>query len=525
MHFTPLRQILSGRSQRRLHRNRLSEETNAIAQERKEERGREIEIRRLRTELARVQEANHDADGTSSSSSNDAHRIPELEAEIRTLKAEARSRSGTAEPNYPTPSADDDDVAFVTAVDCERDELPSALVDTPPETPTTPCPRFDACSTRGTQTHLTGPSDLETHVTAQTGHLVAARLALERLCPGETPLGLSPAGGDAAPVLGALLDRLRAAHAERRDARAALQAARTSLAAARTHEANTRGHFDGALRQLDAARTEGAALRAVASQQETQIRTLRREADERGTDAQRLGAALAKYRDEVRALEELVERAEGEGRAACAALRAQTDEAVADLECAVAAETRGRRAAEEACAAQGARARALEQRERELRGAVHEKQALVRTLEDDAARERAGRADEVGRLNVRVAELSERLAAARAEVERGEGARCALLQRLAGEVQEGERVRGELKGLVEGWEPKGCGEAGVGGGVGLLTPVVEGGRFRDAASEALEGRVEMKRGRGRKERKVDSGIGILEEDVAAEDDAAMFGRD
>ena len=89
------------------------------------------------------------------------------------------------------------------------------------------------------------------------------------------------------------------------------------------------------------------------------------------------------------------------------------------------------------------------------------------------------------------------------------------MKKMNSEVREGDRVRSELRDIVEGWERRGAadGEAVThGDGVGLLTPHVPGGRFRNVASDNIEGKVETKRGRGRKERKVDSGIGILEED-------------
>ena len=510
--FAPLRQVLSERSKRRLRRNHLSEESNAIQEERKAARSREEEIRSLREELARVRQED-EFEHAQGRAAGDVERVRELEDEIVTLKTEIGSRSGTEEPCLATPSADDA-VSLIAVDDAGRDDAHPVAIDTPPETPTASVPLLTTQST--TQTDVTGRAaeSLESHITTQTTHLVAARLELERLCPGETALGLTPAAGDAAPVLAALLDRLR-------HTRSALDGATTALAAARTHETNTRGHFDRALQQLDAARKINADHESAATKQEARVRELEREAEGRETRNARLAGAFDKYRAEVASLERLVTRVERQGKDAVARVRAQRDEAVADLECVVAAETRGRREAEEEVAQRAMRVRELEERERELLGVVYEKQGIVRMLEGEVQKGRKEREDEVGRLNVKVAELSERLAEVKAELERSEAEREVLIGKVELEMREGERMRGDLKGLVEGWETRGAGEGEAvtqRNLVGLLTPRIEGGRFTAAAAEPVDGKIEMKRGKSRRSRKVDSGIGILEEDVQAENE-------
>ena len=157
------------------------------------------------------------------------------------------------------------------------------------------------------------------------------------------------------------------------------------------------------------------------------------------------------------------------------------------------------------------RMRGLEGGERELKGAVAEKQGVIRGLEEELEAVKRGWEREVGALNVRIAEMAAVVGGLRVEVgvERRRG------------VEGVERVRGVVERVLGEWRGEGERE-GFLERKGLLTPVC-GGRFRDACGvvggegegEKVEGVVVVGRGkvgRGRGRRGVDSGIGILEED-------------
>ena len=185
----PLRQILSERSQRRMRRRQLSEETNAIEADRKFERSQADEIRRLREELDHIRRESVEP----SVATKGFEQAREHNAETRTPKPSVRKPLATIEPGIPTPERGDS-VAPDNSPELDTDFAPIPSFETPPETPTTPCPTVGVA----TQTTLAGPDALvfESHIARQTAHLVSARLELERLFPGETPLGLEPAAGD-----------------------------------------------------------------------------------------------------------------------------------------------------------------------------------------------------------------------------------------------------------------------------------------------------------------------------------------
>jgi chromosome segregation ATPase len=262
-------------------------------------------------------------------------------------------------------------------------------------------------------------------------------------------------------------------------------------------------------------------LETVSSRSENKIKELRNDGDEKQRSIEKLQHALESYRSEVKGLEGLVISMELEHKEAMTKLRSDMDEAVADLECHVAAETRGRREAEEESEQRFFRIRELEAKERDLQAARNEKQRIIRSLEEELEKEKQERESEVGSLNVRIGELSSNLSEARADLVKMEAERARLVHRVEQEKLSAEKVvekmREELKLSMDHLETirdsyhqdtQSRGQEVLEHN-GLLTPT-SAVRFR--GSESCEGHVVMTRGKSRKKRGIDSGIGILEED-------------
>jgi chromosome segregation ATPase len=173
LQFEPLRQVLDGRVKRRIRRNRLSEEVNAIeGDKRHEAKARKSEVERLREQLAakdlEVQSLRDDQDIASqieeesgasvNTNTTLSTKVQELEQQIVELKAELeRNEVDAAEdnPNWTLAAKDpfnfdDDDDMMITNYDQDftmmNDELmttPTRLntsFPSPPSTmPNTPC--------------------------------------------------------------------------------------------------------------------------------------------------------------------------------------------------------------------------------------------------------------------------------------------------------------------------------------------------------------------------------------------------
>ncbi|KAI9743207.1 MAG: hypothetical protein M1818_003053 [Claussenomyces sp. TS43310] len=127
--FAPLRQVLDGRVQRRLRRNRLSEELNAIATEKRDERARRTETLRLEAalhakdlEIEGLREAQELASqisqeaGDAVVSADNSAQVQELEAQVTELRAQLQRQESVAtglEANWTLaardPFDDDDD--------------------------------------------------------------------------------------------------------------------------------------------------------------------------------------------------------------------------------------------------------------------------------------------------------------------------------------------------------------------------------------------------------------------------------
>ncbi|WDK18642.1 hypothetical protein CGRA01v4_09927 [Colletotrichum graminicola] len=95
VHFLPLRQVLSGRVQRRIRRNGLSEEMNAIAAEKRQgAKAAQAEVERLRHELRQKDAEIYELQNATIIL--DSERIWALEREVDTLRAALSERSAAA---------------------------------------------------------------------------------------------------------------------------------------------------------------------------------------------------------------------------------------------------------------------------------------------------------------------------------------------------------------------------------------------------------------------------------------------
>ncbi|MCJ1471896.1 hypothetical protein MMC13_000537 [Lambiella insularis] len=518
--FEPLRQILDERTRRRLRRNNLIDVINDIDFEKRIETKRREEIRGLKEELDLARQLGSEVVRNNGDEIGNRDQIVELEQEIQKLKEEMRGRSATAEPS-PSECWHDTEAVGPASNDIhegEDGEDDFQLVEGPNHYPQ---PNNDqACVEASTQTSFTSTeaTSLQEHIRTQTEHLVKARLDLEYACPGETTLGLTAEQGNAKPILDAFLDRLRALKSQ-------VRVSESALATTRMQESNLRNQFNIVLMQLDSARNTTKDIEAqnnhAAGIHATKVEELKAHVDEKQRSISKLQVALDSYRSEVKELEALVTRLEAEHRTTIASLRSEMDEAVADLDCHVAAETRGRREAEAESEQRLFEIKQLEASEKELKDAVNEKQTIVRDLEKELDDTKHARQCEVGVLNVKVSQLSSALSEAKIDLSKMETERVKLLQRLGDErsaaTQIIETMREQMTQCVEGMDRmqetyhQGARERGreVAEHKGLLTPV-DAVRFKDM--EGCEGYVEVRRGKSRSKRGVDSGIGILEED-------------
>lgn len=520
--FTPLRQVIGDRLKRRLRRNNLSVEINGIVEDNKSKSKLEQEIKRLRDELADAQVFRQEHSGEPDGETAKAEKIRELEQQLLELRREIRERSMTDElapGNDDLPKAapspveifiDDEDEDFVAANFDDN----GALRDQ------TPVSILQAVSEAATQVALPSPTHTEI--------FRSARISLEYLFPGEIALGLIPE--DPKPLLDIMLDRMRILKAQ-------AFMAEGSLKATETQESNLRTQFNAVLAQLDRARVYADDLskrhsnekiradnaQARVNMLETSLQNtsskatdLAKDVDEKERSIEKLQSALESYRVEVGKLELLITRSEGDHNVAVTQLRSEMDEAVADLECHVAAETRGRREAEQELQERNVRIKELMVREQELQAAVHKKQEVIRETEAIFAEERQGREREVGGLNVTIGQLSTDLSESKAKVAAAQEKQHMLMRNLQEERDAGlravEAVQAELARCTEKAEGVKIAHvndvqrrgAEVTEHKGLLTPVSVT-RFKD-----VEGYVQFRR--GKKGKRPDSGIGVLEED-------------
>lgn len=520
--FAPLRQVLDDRLKRRLRRNNLSGEINDIDEEKRLKTKLNQEIQSLKDELVVARHSGKEHSDDSDGDAASAERIRELERQLVDLRREMRERSATAEDAAGGDELPDHASSPMEIFVDNADEnfVSTNFDDNGPLRDQTTVRVLEPVSEATTQVALPSPTRTEI--------FRSARISLEYLFPGEIALGLVPE--DPKPLLDVMLDRMRTLKAQ-------AFTAEGSLRATEIQESNLRNQFNAVLAQLDRARVyaddlskrhsnektraDNAQARVImleTSLQNTSSKAtdLAKDVDEKERSIRKLQDALESYRVEVGKLEMLITRSEGEHNAAMSQLRSDMDEAVADLECHVAAETRGRREAEQEVLESNVRIKELKVREQELQAAVNEKQEVIRETEAVFAEERTGREREVGGLNVTIGQLSTDLLVSRAKVAAAEEKQRLLMSKLQEERDAGlravEAVQAELASCTDKAEEVKTAHvndvqrrgAEVTEHKGLLTPVSVT-RFKD-----VEGYVEFRR--GKKGKRPDSGIGVLEED-------------
>ena len=522
--FVPLRQALDDRLKRRLRRNNLSEEINQIDSEQKTRAQLKEELQALKDQLALEQQLGSELETGQEMRDNEKFR--KLEEELANMKQEMRGRSTTAEPTH----SGSDHIEPATSTSCifddgtDDDFLMVNFDDNGVLKEKAP-PLGSPCIVEaGVQVAMPAP-DVDKAFRS-------ARMSLEYLFPGESPLGLT--NEDPEEILNAILGRLHSLKAQ-------TLVAEEDLAASRTQESNLRNQFNAVLQQLDRSRKYGEEMNGrIAKEQtnredlerreqsiskhleeaETRAMALEHEVDKGERSIRKLQDALDSYRSEVAKLEKLVTQMEADHGAVTSGLRAHMDGSIADLECKAAAETKGRQAAENEAVSRGERIKLLEISEKELKEAMSEKQQILRGLEEEYASAREAKGREMGVMNVTIGQLASKLEDANAELKNVEEERIRLLTRVEEEKAAGlkavEAVQAEMAAFAS--QVEGVKETHVkdmqrrGAEVtehrGLLTPV-SACRFRD-----VEGYVETKRGKERVKKRPDSGIGIgiVEED-------------
>ncbi len=556
LQFAPLRQVLDDRLKRRLRRNNLSVEINDIDEEKRSRTKMKQEIQSLKDELAVTKGFNKEHSEEPDEEAASAERIRDLEQQLGELRKEMHKQSATTEPATGRNDFQDMASSPIEIFDDMHEQSASAepatgrddfqdMASSPIEIfddnvdEDYAVTNFDDSGALRDQTligALQPVSEAATQValpspTAHTETLRSARLSLEYLFPGEIALGLIP--DDPKPLLDVMLDRMRTLKAQ-------AFMAEGSLKATETQESNLRNQFNAVLAQLDRARvyaddlskrhsTEKARAdnaQARVFMLETSLQNtsskateLAKDVDEKERSIEKLQDALESYRVEVGKLELLITRTEGEHNGAISQLRSEMDEAVADLECHVAAETRGRREAEQEVQERNVRIKELKVREQELQAAVNAKQEIIRETEAIFAEERTGREREVGGLNATIGQLSTDLSESKAKVAAAEEKRQLLMMNLQQERDAGLRAVEALQAELACCTAKAEGikiahvndvqrrGAEVTEHKGLLTPVSVT-RFKDV--EDVDSYVEF--GRGKKGKRPDSGIGVLEED-------------
>ena len=539
--FAPYRQILDERLKRRIKRNRMSEEQNQIeAEKSKPKAAWKQEMQELKKELATARQLQQETKDTVKEE-NDSRRIQELEHEIETLRREMRERSMTVEPSTvdvatpdaesPVPAIYDDNATddFVMVNPAENGNFNGreALRDT-------------------THLHVTmNSTDAASQASlgsseAENDSFRSARLSLERLFPGEITLSLT--ANDPQPLLSTMIERLQSL-------KTLVLISEDSLARTKTQESNLRAQFNAVLQQLsrarnyaeeaatkrdnekdraDAAEAAGQAVQQELEKASGDIKLLGTDVDEKERSIHKLQDALEGYRREIARLEVLITKMESDHDVAQTKLRHEMDEAVADLDCQVAAETVGRRAAEGESVERGERIKQLRHLEQELRGAINDKQEVIRDLEQKFANATEKQEKEVGGLNAKIGQMASDLEEAKSDMNKLKADNKTLFFRIEEEKAAGvkavESIQAEMSRCVEKSEDvkteyiKDMRTRGVevGEHKGLLTPVT-GGRYKD-----VEGYVEVQRGKGKRKR--DSGIHVVEEENE-EDEEFMLDSD
>lgn len=538
--FAPIRQAIDPRMMRRLKRNHLSDEVNSIfAEKKKSKLILRQEIENLREELAVAKNGSGKAMHSTEAESEDGGRIAELENELSSLKQEMRERTpaiNTTVSRHVSVDSVGNTAGEIVPFDGQTLNFQDGNDETTnSDRALSPMNAVEA----STQVDLPSPSISDI--------CRSARLSFEYLFPGENTLGLEES--DPQPIIEAMIARARTLKEE-------LAIIEKKAAVSETLEVNMRRNFNGALSQLEHVNgqikvlkeqyelekerahhfeLEVATLEARVDNTKEKCSAVEKQRDEHKRSIERLRPALDYYQNEVMELTRTIMDLETSHEAALKHCRAELtdendaaqacqqlafEEAKSDLDAQIAAETTGRRKAEESAVERLARIKELENRQKEYQSAIHEKQSIIRDLESELERTKSGQEKEVGQLNVRIGELVSDLSSTNAELT---AARIEML-RLAEIVQQ-EKAAGldavramqsEVKrcsnkvDAVKEYHAEGAKKRGdqVAQSFGLITPVVEGGRFRDAETdEKVEGHVEYVRGKKRAPRP-DSGVEI-----------------
>ncbi|KAL8857905.1 MAG: hypothetical protein Q9178_005524 [Gyalolechia marmorata] len=570
--FAPLSQKINDRTMRRLRRNHLSETTNEIHEaNRKSKQTLHQEIESLRNELALTREQRNktvDTPNPSGVANGSGARIAELESELSDLKQEMREHSTAIESSIP--EFINNRSSAPALIQAERSSLSLSIpteTDDFDGTGGQSDDVVDVATTKGCASdHGESPpgatvAEASTQASLPPAGLPevlrSARLTLEHLFPGETPIGLEVS--DPEPLLGAIISRIQSLKNE-------VDRIEKEFSVKETSRINMGRNFDSALRQLESHRTQITVIKARIDEEKNRTRTaeleistlearlenveskqsgLKRQRDDDQRSIERLQDALKHYRNEAEKLTSTVLRMESSHEADIAKLRSEYqasnaaaliardvihDETVSDLEAQVDAQKIGRLKAEESAVERLSRIKELENRQSELKSIVNQKQAIIRQLEAQIEQNKSGHDDELGQLNVRIGELVSNISSVNAELAtaRQESSRLSKLveQEKAAGLKAVETMQSRMKKCSNEVEDvkndhaegvKKRGEA-VAQSFGLITPIVEGGRFRDAeADEKVEGHVELKRGKATKKRP-DSGVALWGSAIEEEED-------
>ena len=363
----------------------------------------------------------------------------------------------------------------------------------------------------------------------------SARLELEHLVPGETA---DASLGDGDATLSALVKRIELLVKS-------LEWERQTHAGTLGREKALKGQFDAMLARYESASQKIRHLEeTISSSAEDMLHTrmrmreLEQEGEEQSIGIDRLNSALTKYREEVRSLEAIVTDLEDEN-VKCKELHHQE---VSRLQEKITKGEETRHNAELSALKHEARIAELEgileqSRIRACDMTAHaeclekECQAATQSAEQAASDQLRRHEQEIGAMNVRVSELSTSLDAARSDLEKVRRGNTGLEEQLQLEVDArnnlmdkwvGDQTRSfaymkdavrtnrrSAKVRAANWEMK--------------SDDIQSDNTTPAASEpitpvSMTSHVDVEVGRGKHRRRLDSGIGLLSEDMLDDED-------
>lgn len=497
----------------------MSEEMNDYYADRKSRALLDREIQDLKEELVQAR-----SQASATVDSEDHERIRALEQELVTVKQELLQRSPTLGPDIPAYEPSNQPIAGPNIYGDNNDDDDIPMVNLDEDVGVQDHGSFQETAEAATQVSIPSPN--------HTALFQSARMSLEYIFPGEISIGLKIE--DPELLINIMLDRLQASKAQ-------VAAAATAVSTAKTQETNMRRQFNLSVGQLDRARSNAEALSRQVADEKTRlyqaerkvqrselsidqgsekIKSLEADLDEKQRSIEKLKDALESYRVELAKLEQLVNHMEEGHSDAMSKLRAEMDEAVTDLECHVAAEMTGRRAAEQEAVDRAHKIKQLELSEQGLKGAISEKQRIIRDLEKEITNAKEKSEKEIGVMNVTVGRITSSLEEAHSALTILEEERRRLLAGLEEEkvasvraieaMQAAIAESSEKAEFVKSAHAKEMQDRGSAAAQqsGLLTPVSTH-RFKDAE---VPGYVIIKRGKGNGRRRPDSGIGVLEDE-------------